>query len=80
MFAVINLKVKFSILVRLQYVPLGILSLFIVSALTGFDYSEDVPAGTHLLEVVALGYLFSPVRHLFKLLLFEVARLHVFYY
>jgi len=44
-----------------------------VSALTGSDYSEDVPAGTHLLEVVAPGYFFSPVRHMLKIHPFKVA-------
>lgn len=44
-----------------------------MSALTGSDYSEDVPAGTHLLEVVALGYFFSPVRHVLKIRPVEVA-------
>lgn len=35
---------------------------FRYSTLTGIGFSEGVPAGTHLLEVVALGYFFSPVR------------------
>lgn len=44
-----------------------------LSTLTGIDFSEGVPAGTHLLEVVALGYFFPPVSQVCRALLFEFA-------
>ena len=46
---------------------------FSVSTLTGIDFSEGVPAGTHLLEVVALGYFFPPVSQVYIALLLEFA-------